>query len=347
MFGLIDEARRQVGRLLDASGLGPSEAPFRVIAEQQGARLRAYEASGTADGPVLLILPAPFKRPYIWDLLPEVSVVRHCLARGSRVYLLEWTPPSTSEDDLGLADYAGRFVTMAVEAIECDAESREVVLVGHSLGGTFAAIFASLHPGRVHGLVLVDAPLAFGDCGGPLARAVAGMPHVHAIREVAGGPVPGSALDLLCVAAAPDIFQGQRWSDFAASLLAPDAFTIHQRVERWLLDEFPLPGRLFEETLELLYRDDRFALGSLRIGGRRAAIDLLRAPVLAVVNPHGRVVPPRSITAALERVPRLSGRVLVYEGDRGPVLQHLGPLVGPSAHKRLWPEIMNWIDQLG
>ena len=36
-------------------------------------------------------------------------------------------------------------------------------------------------------------------------------------------------------------------------------------------------------------------------------------------------------------------RVLSYVGERGPALQHLGPLVGPGAHIRLWPEILDWI----
>src|SRR3954467_7888334 len=80
----MDEARRQVGWALDASGLGPHEAPYRVIAEWPGARLRAYHDQERADGPVLLIIPAPFKKAYLWDLLPEVSVVRRCLARGLR-----------------------------------------------------------------------------------------------------------------------------------------------------------------------------------------------------------------------------------------------------------------------
>src|SRR4051795_9764119 len=58
----MDEARRQVGRALDASGLGPQEVPYRVVAEWPGARLRAYHDQERADGPVLLIIPAPLNR---------------------------------------------------------------------------------------------------------------------------------------------------------------------------------------------------------------------------------------------------------------------------------------------
>jgi len=103
-----------------------------------------------------------------------------------------------------------------------------------------------------------------------------------------------------------------------------------------------MPGQLFEDVLERLYRD-RLATGTLEVGGQRVGLDRLRSPVLAVINPFGRVVPPASILGGLAAAPSdVPRRVLQYGGDRGPALQHLGPLVGPTAHARLWPEILDW-----
>ena len=346
MIHWMDEARRQVGRALDVLGLGPQETPHRVVAEWPGAKLRAYHERERTDGPVLLIIPAPFKRVYIWDLLPDVSVVRRCLARGLRVYLLEWLIPTKRENAFGLAEYADRLPAAALDAIQAETgSSTPVVLAGHSLGGTLAAIFATLSPERVGGLVLVDAPLAFGEHGGPIARAVAALPHARVISKTAGTPVPGSVLNVLTGAAAPHALQAQRGADLAASLFDPRALAIHTRVARLQLDEFPLPRQLFEETVEQLYREDRFVRGTLQVGERRTGITRLRAPVIAVINPVGGIVPPRSVLAGLEAVPNLPHQVLEYEADRGPLMQHLGPLVAPFAHEQLWPRILDWIDQ--
>ena len=347
-FTWLDEARRWAGRALDSAGIGPVEAPFRVVAEMPGARLRAYHAPDAPAGPVLLIIPAPIKRSYIWDLLPPVSVVRHCLRRGARTFLLEWLDhDGTGEDDgPGLADYADRLPAAALDAIAAETgETGSVVLTGHSLGGTLAAVFAALHPGRVRGLALIEAPLAFGERGGPLARAVAASPHARALRGAAAGgtAVPGSLLTLLSAAAVPSSFVWRRWADLGASLPDPGALAIHARVVRWTLDEFAMPGRLFEEVVERLYREDCFAAGTLEVGGRCVGANGLRCPVLAVVSPSGRVVPPESTLAPLEARPDLLLEVLRYEGDRGPALQHLGPLVGPAAHARLWPDILDWV----
>jgi polyhydroxyalkanoate synthase len=340
-----DEARRHVGRGLDALGLGPDETPYRVVAEWTAARLRAYHPKQTSAGPVVLIIPAPFKRAYIWDLLPPVSVVRRCRDRGMRVFLLEWMDPTEQEDGYGLAEYADRLPGAALDIVAAEAGSCRPFLAGHSLGGTFAAIFALLHPERIGGLILVDAPLAFGEHGGPLARAVRRAPHARVIRAMAGSPVPGSTINALSLAAAPEAFQLQRVADLAASLLDPTALAIHARVERWAYDEFPLPGQLFEDVLEQLYREDRLMTGTLEVGGKRIGIEQLRTQVIAVTNPVGQIVPPRSLLNALNSVPSLDGEVLEYDGDRGPMLQHVGPLVARLAHERLWPRILDWIER--
>jgi hypothetical protein len=49
-----------------------------------------------------------------------------------------------------------------------------------------------------------------------------------------------------------------------------------------------------------------------------------------LINTVGRIVPPRSILNGLEAAATASFQVLNYNGDRGPMLQHLGPLVAPA-----------------
>jgi len=103
VLALSDTVRQMQGRALELWGFGPSECRYRVVASGKIWRLREYAGAGA--GPPLLIVAAPIKRPYIWDIAPTVSVVRLSLQRHFRVYLLEWTTPSYEERNAGLADY--------------------------------------------------------------------------------------------------------------------------------------------------------------------------------------------------------------------------------------------------
>ena len=338
----MDQARRALGETCDLCGLTEGRLPFRIVKEFRGAKLRAYHPVRAPTAPVVLIIPAPFKSAAIWDLAPPVSVVRQFLGRGFQTFLLEWITPSENEDDLGLADYAHGLPAAALETISRESSNRPF-LVGHSLGGTFAAICTCMQPQRVSGVILVDAPLAFAEQGGPLAKAVKASPPAQVIRAFSGSPVPGSVIGALSTAAAPEAFQLQRVFDLFASAGDLRALDIHARVERWALDEFPLTGRLFEDTIEQLYRNDHFMRNRLQVGERMIGIKDLASPTLAIINHVGKVVPPRSLLDALHVSRSSSLQVLEYSGDRGPMFQHLGPLVAPVSHETIWPKILDWI----
>jgi len=205
-----------------------------------------------------------------------------------------------------------------------------------------AALFTSLHADRVRGLVLIESPLHFGSESGSFAPMVADAPHAGALRK-AFVHIPGSFLNLMSVRASPHEFNWQRRLDWVASLGNPRAFQTHLAVERWTLDEFPIPGKLFEELIEQLYREDRFARGTLTIDGKPAVPQALTSPVLAVVAPEGQIIPPAATLPVIDVSPSANKLVLHYGGDVGVSLQHVGPLIGQSAHDTLWPEIIRWL----
>src|SRR5215467_10346719 len=91
-YDWTDILRRAQGDALAAFGLGPDESRYGVVAAGSHWRLRDYADRDAS--PTLLIVAAPIKRSYIWDLAPSVSAIRYCLRRHFHVYLLEWMPAS-------------------------------------------------------------------------------------------------------------------------------------------------------------------------------------------------------------------------------------------------------------
>jgi polyhydroxyalkanoate synthase len=155
--------------------------------------------------------------------------------------------------------------------------------------------------------------------------------------------VPGSLLSQLSVMASPETFLWSRLVDAALSMGDRGALALHVRVERWALDEFPLPGRLLHEILEWLYRDNRFCAGSLHIGDRILGPSSMRVPSLAVVNTADGVTPAQSIAPFIDAMPAGYTRLIVYPGEIGVGLQHLAILVGRQAHATVWPEVISWL----
>jgi polyhydroxyalkanoate synthase len=145
--------------------------------------------------------------------------------------------------------------------------------------------------------------------------------------------------------ACPSTFIWSRLRDAALSLTDPVATAIHARVERWALDEAPLPGRLVQEIVDWLYREDRFYRGTLTVCGRQVGPSHLRLPTLMVINTADEIAPPASVTPFVRAMPGAAARLLQYPGESGVGLQHLAILVGRQAHAHIWPEIASWIKE--
>jgi polyhydroxyalkanoate synthase len=332
LFSTSDAVRRSLGRLLDDAGLAPHESPWHVVLEQPDFRLRRYGQQPEAAGPVLIV-PAPIKRPYIFDLLPEVSVIRRLIEAGFSVYLNEWREEESASRDL---DNCVGSIRMALEKIVAE-HGRAPIVVGHSLGGTLAAILAAIDPHRVDKLVLIEAPLRFGEETGAL-RPITAYPDSWLFGRT-DELVPGTLLDLASVAAAPEEFAFGHWSDAWASLPDAEALAIHARVIRWSLDEFAPPAPLLQSVVDLLYRQDRFARNELRVLGRLARSDsLAEIPIAAIVDHTSRLVPPASALGPLR-----NPTVFAYTPEIGVGLQHVGPLVGRRAHREIWPRVIDWM----
>jgi polyhydroxyalkanoate synthase len=335
-LGGADRLRRCYGEILDTLGFGPVTAPSRVIFSLAGMRLRDY--GGPTNAPAFVIVAAPFKRAYIWDLAPEASVIRRLSERGFHPFLIEWAE-CHEQPSFGLADYADRLPGAAIAAVARHTGARRVILAGHSLGGTLAALFAALHPRRVAALVLLEAPTAFAQAGA-FAPLVAALPTASLTNLVA--LLPGSLLDLGSVTASPVSFIVTRWLDGLASAADPQASLSRLRVERWIFDEFPMSATFLAELVDQLYREDRFMRGTLSIAGCAANPAALAMPVLNVMRPESLLIPGGMIRLFHEKIPSRNKRLLRYDGESGVALRHVGILVGPEAHRELWPKILEW-----
>lgn len=337
-FGVTDTLRRMLGEAFAALGFGPSECRYDITASGSFWRLRDY---GDRCAPrALVIVAAPIKRPYIWDLAPRASAIRYCLRQNLRVYLLEWAPASRDTSNTGI-DECARVICACVAKVSTDAGGSKPFLIGHSLGGTLAAIYAAMASDSIRGLVLLGAPLCMQPGESQFRDALVSLVPTGIS---AADPFPGSLLSQISALASPSTFIWSRLTDAALSLADPHAIDLHARVERWALDEAPLPGKLISQIIEWLYRENRFCRGTLKIGETTVGPSGLLAPTLAVINTADAIAPLASFRPVADAIGPDKARIIEYPGEVGVCLQHIGVLVGRQAYARVWPEIIAWLD---
>lgn len=332
-FEFLDQLRRLQGNALDYVGLGPKESAYDVVLALPGLRLRRYRMDATS-GPPLLIVPAPIKRPYIWDISPERSVVRRAIAHQVEVYLVEWTEPGAASP--GLADYAGPMLDACMATVTQLSQCDKVFLAGHSLGGVFAALHSAYRPRQVAGLALIDVPLHFPATAGAMRKRRAPGARSSAC-------LPGSFLSLTSAGAAPGTFCTGRYLDRIASMGSRAQMATHWRVERWTMDELPMSRKLFDDVAERLYGQDGFMRGELSIGGKALAPRDIVAPLLTVYHPSSTLISSEAALALHQTAGSADKELVPYGGDVGVALQHVGPLVGDSAFLHVWPRVFHWL----
>ncbi|MGZ5238547.1 MAG: alpha/beta fold hydrolase [Caldimonas sp.] len=130
---------------VDAEGVAP---PAERRVEVGGLALR-YLEWGAADAPAIVLLHGGGQSAHTWDVCCLILARRYrCLALDQRGHGdSDWS----SEGAYGFDDHAGD-VAGFVERLEL----RRPLLVGMSMGGINATVYASRHAGRLRGLVSVD-----------------------------------------------------------------------------------------------------------------------------------------------------------------------------------------------
>jgi polyhydroxyalkanoate synthase len=310
-----------------------TRTPFEVVDESGLLRLRRYRPDNhQVGGPAVLFVYSLFKRPYVLDLLPERSIVRSLLAQGLTVYLTDWQPPEAENAERGFDAYVNGDLACAVNHVRAYEGVERVPLVGNCFGGLLALLYAALNPETVSRIVPVAAPI---EMQSPFAPTIV----EYVVRMF--GNVPNWWIRAWLNAGVPGPEQLSRY--LADELQEPALIRtaagarVARALQPWLDSDVPLTGQVFREAMCNAYWSRDLALGRLRIGGRVAAIENIRCPVLNVSGERDKLVPPVSSNALVERLGRDMVTNLVFPAT------HLGLLLGAAAHAELWPRIGAWL----
>ncbi|MEX2186651.1 MAG: class III poly(R)-hydroxyalkanoic acid synthase subunit PhaC [Pirellulales bacterium] len=312
--------------------------PHRVVYEEGTLKLQYYSNdNGAALAEPVLVCFALVNRPYILDLQPDRSVIRRLLQRGFDVYLIDWGVPASSDKHLRLHDYVCRFMKNVTDFVCSHSGATSVNLLGYCMGGTLAAMFASLYPELVRNLVLLAAPIDFSRDESLLnVWASEDNFNVDALID-AYGNCPGPFLQASFQMMRPVQSFHEKFIGFVERMFDDRFLENFFGMEQWANDSIPVAGEAFREFVKMLYRQNRLVEGQMMLNDEQIDLSKIVCPLLMLTADFDHLVSPGS-TLALQN--HVGSRDIQHMSiDAG----HIGLAVSSKAHAQLWPNAAEWL----
>lgn len=286
--------------------------------------------------PVLLVY-ALINRPYILDLRPGNSFVRHLLLQGYDVFLVDWGRAGWEDRGVTLDELVGEHLPKAVERMERASGGAGYTLFGYCMGGTLGVVHAALRPEGLRNLVTLTTPIEFSHAG---VHSVWTDPrHFDAAGIAASlGNVSGSLIDLGNKLLKPVTNLVDVHLSMLERLVAGKDMTSWRAMNQWVNDGVPFPGAAFTQWIERFYQQNLLARGALTLDGRPVDLSAITAPLLNVAGTRDHIVPPAMARPLNELVSSRDNRYLELPAG------HVGLLAGSGARDMLWPEVTAWLD---
>ncbi len=286
--------------------------------------------------PVLLVY-ALINRPYILDLRPDNSFVRHLLERGYDVFLIDWGRPGWEDRGVTLDELVGGHLPKAVERMARAGGGGDYTLFGYCMGGTLGVIHAALRPAGLRNLVTLTAPIDFAHAG---VHSVWTDPRHFDAAAIADslGNVSGSLIDLGNKLLKPVTNLIDVHMSMLERLLAGKDMTAWRAMNQWVNDGVPFPGAAFTQWIESFYQENLLARGVLTMDRRPVHLSAITVPLLNITGTRDHIVPPEMARPLNDLVASRDNEYLELPAG------HVGLLAGSGARDLLWPKVTDWLD---
>ncbi len=343
---IVTEQFRQARRLsrlpwlLDkAEKVKKGATPSDVVFHEGRLTLLHYRATKPArHATPLLFVFALVNRPYILDLKPDRSVVRHFVDAGFDTYLIDWGAPRRADQSLTLDDCVNGSLGKVVDFLRNRCGSPQVSLLGYCMGGTLGAMYTALHPEKVKNLILLAAGIDFATREGLLNLWT--DPKYFDVDSFvdAFGNCPAEFLQSSFLMLKPVQNLIEKPLNFFENLDNDQFVEDFLTMETWLSDNIPVPGEIFRDFVKYLYQQNLLVKGQMPVGAKTVNLRDITCPVMNIMARNDDLVP------CAQSAPFND---LVDSADRSSItLQagHIGLAIGSKAQHEVWPQTVKWLD---
>ena len=275
-------------------------------------------------------------RWYILDFMPGRSLLEYLTNQGHACYVVDWGVPGTADRHKTWADYALRYLGLAMDTA-CEREGVEQAhLYGYCMGGTLALTYAALRPDRVKTFTAMAVPVDFQDSGLLAKWTRPEFFNADALVD-AWGNVPTWLMEGGFRFLAP-LTNVTKWRDAWKSRGKDGFIDMWRRLEKWSSDNVPFPGEVYRQYVRDTYQTNALLKGKMRVDGDLVDLGQIKAPTLLVIAERDHIVPVESAEVLARKV---GGEVTTLKFKTG----HIGLSTSGRGRVEFWPAISGWLSE--
>lgn len=296
--------------------------------------------------PILLVPPLGVSA-WIFDMLQERSLVRYLLARGFKVYLVDWGQPTRVHSHVTLDNYATEWLPAVLTTLRQHGDSLEVSLLGYCMGGlislTYASYFKDPH---IKNLVALASPIDFYQAG-VLGRAASllGKPlqylgratnrslyHVSPKKFHVSGAHVSRYFKLF-----NPLGNITSYIDLILNMADRSYVSRHTTMSRWFNDMLDFPGATMQHMFVNILGNQMVKKGYINLGSKKAKLKNITCSLLAIAGRGDKLATADAAKKLVELVGSADVAFKLVPGG------HAGVFAGSSAPENTWQTAADWL----
>lgn len=266
--------------------------PRQLIWKKNKAILWHYSAvEKKYEVPVFMVYSL-FNRPTVLDFAPGSSVIEGLVNSGYDVYLLDWGIAGYEDKDITIEDYVVDYIKKGVQRALRHSGADEVSVLGYCLGGTLAAMYASIAKEPIKNLIVATVPIDFSVAAIPEKwedGLKAGAINMDRFIDVYG-VIPPSYVEAMFRSVTSPVYN----SPYVTLLTrAHDKRFVEkwQRMNNWTKGHVPLTGGALRQLNNDLFKENKLVKGEFTIHGNKIDLGNIQANLLVVSSKNDNLIP--------------------------------------------------------
>jgi polyhydroxyalkanoate synthase len=191
-------------------------------------------------------------------------------------------------------------------------------------------IDSALHPENVKNLILHATPVDFGKSPTVLESWIKDLDVKRFVKTF--GNVPSSFLNIAFILRNP-LEAALKYHFYFSQPRSTKEIMQFFAVESWLYDSVPIIGKVFEQIIDDIYKNNLLIQNKMMLGKKLIDLKKITIPFLNIVGANDDLVSAESSRTITTIISSKDKKTLEFPTG------HVGLCISKKAHKKLWPDL--------